>query len=142
MALAKTPDMFKCGISGLMVSDYKLQLTSQNGDSAGNELGVKYWKSVIGTDDLNSQLVKDISPVYFANKIKAPLFIYAGEDDIRTPLEQTEGMIAALKKAGNPPKDIVIKPQEGHGFGKLENNIDLYNRMFKFLAEYLGEPGK
>lgn len=142
MAMAKTPEMFKCAVSGLMVSDYKLQLTSQNGDTANNELGVKFWKKALGSEDLSSQTVRDISPVFLADKIKGPVFIYAGEDDIRTPIEQTRNMIAALTKAGNPPKDVVIKAEEGHGFGKLENNIDLYNRMLKFLAEHLGTPGK
>ena len=142
MAMAKTPEMFKCAVSGLMVSDYKLQLTSQNGDTANNELGVKFWKKAHGSEDLSSQTVRDISPVFLADKIKGPVFIYAGEDDIRTPIEQTRNMIAALTKAGNPPKDVVIKAEEGHGFGKLENNIDLYNRMLKFLAEHLGTPAK
>jgi dipeptidyl aminopeptidase/acylaminoacyl peptidase len=142
MAMAKTPEMFKCAVSGLMVSDFKLQLTSRNGDTSSSEAAVNFWKKLLGSEDLSSPVVRAISPVFLADKIKGPVFVYAGEDDIRTPIEQTRDMIAALTKAGNPPKDVVIKAEEGHGFGKVENNVDLYNRMLKFLAEHLGTPGK
>lgn len=142
MALAKTPDLFKCGVAGLMVSDLKLQLTSTSGDTAGHESSVKFWKNIIGTDDLSSDLVKSVSPAYLADKIKGAVFIYAGEDDIRTPLEQTVAMRDALKRAGNPAKAVVIKPKEGHGFGKPENNIDLYNQILKFLDEQIGPGAK
>jgi dipeptidyl aminopeptidase/acylaminoacyl peptidase len=139
MAMARNPAMFKCGISGLMVSDVKLILTSPAGDIPFDEAAVKFWYSIIGTKDLDSELVRSISPVNLASKIKGPLFVYAGRDDIRTPLEQTRKMVDALTKAGNPPKAVVIKPEEGHGFGKVENNLDLYTQILKFLDEYLLE---
>jgi dipeptidyl aminopeptidase/acylaminoacyl peptidase len=46
-------------------------------------------------------------------------------------------MIDALTRAGNPPKDVMIADNEGHGFGRVENNKELYERMLKFLAEHL-----
>jgi len=140
MALAKTPDLFKCGIAGAMVSDLKLQLTSPAGDTFDSEASVKFWKGIIGTNDLSSDLVKSVSPAFLADKIKAAVFIYAGEDDIRTPLEQTTAMRDALKRAGNPAKTVMIKEKEGHGYGKVENNIDLYTQVLKFLDAQIG-PG-
>jgi dipeptidyl aminopeptidase/acylaminoacyl peptidase len=67
--------------------------------------------------------------VNLADKIKQPVLVYAGGSDVRTPLEQTTRMMRALERAGNPPKDVIIKPEESHGFAKLENNVDLYNRI-------------
>ena len=40
---------------------------------------------------------------------------------------------------GNPAKAFVIKEKEGHGFGRLENNIDLYTQVLKFLDEQIGK---
>ncbi|KPF70506.1 hypothetical protein IP84_02060 [beta proteobacterium AAP99] len=136
-ALQKSPDLFKCGVSGLMVVDMKRQLTSRFGDTAGNEAGVEYWRRVLGVPNLDDPIVRQISPNFWADQIKQPVFIYAGRDDIRTPLEQTRLMIDALTRAGNPPKDVMIADNEGHGFGRVENNKELYERMLKFLAEHL-----
>ena len=131
--------MFKCAIAGLAVTDYKYQLTTPDGDTYGNDTGVDFWKAVLGTKDLNSQLVRDISPVNNASKIKGAVFLYAGEDDLRVPIDQIYRMDKALKAAGNPAKGFVVKAKEGHGFGKPENNVDLYTQVLKFLDEQIGK---
>ncbi len=138
-ALVKSNDMWKCAVAGLAVTDYKFQLTTQQGDTANNESGVTFWKSVLGATDLSSQLVKDISPVYNAAKIKRPVFLYAGADDIRVPIAQISNMANELESAGNSPKAYVIKKREGHGYGTLENNVDLYTQMLVFLNEQIGK---
>ena len=140
MALARFPDTFKCGISGLMVSDLPLQLTSPAGDTSSSEMAVSFWNAMIGVKTTRDTPA-DISPVNLADRIKQPLLIYAGEDDIRTPLEQTTRMIRALERAGNKPRAVIVKPGEGHGFGKTENNVELYEAILKFLEESIGKRG-
>ncbi len=139
-ALVKRPEMFACSIAGLAVTDYKYQLTTPDGDTSYNDESVDYWKKVIGIEDLNSQLARDISPVFQADKMKVPVFLYAGEDDIRVPIDQIDRMAKALRNAGNPPKAYIVKKNEGHGFGKTENNVDLYTQMLKFVEDSIGKP--
>ncbi len=136
-ALAKTPDLFKCGIAGLVVSDIDKLLNSQAGDVATSEAGIAFFHELVGFSK-NKNALTEYSPVNMAAQMKAPLFMYAGSDDIRTPLEQTMGMIKALEAAGNPPKVVVIKKEEGHGFGKIENSIELYEKILNFLDEQIG----
>jgi len=140
MALARFPDTFKCGISGLMVSDWSLLLTSPAGDVSTNEIAVSLFTAMVGVKSIRD-IPADVNPVNLADRIKQPLLIYAGEDDIRTPLEQTTRMIRALERAGNKPRAVIIKPGEGHGFGKTENNVELYEAIFKFLEESIGKRG-
>ena len=66
------------------------------------------------------------------------MFVYAGADDIRTPIEQTNAMVRALSRAGNPAKEVLIKKEEGHGFGRVENRVELYEKMLKFLDDNIG----
>ena len=139
-ALAKTPDLFKCGVAGLSVSDFELILKSTAGDTAYNTAGQKYWREVIG-EDKNPGTSKLVSPVNYADKIKSPVFFYAGADDIRTPLEQTTGMVNALKRAGQSP-EVLIKKEEGHGFGKLENRIEQYEKILDFLDRNIGSKSR
>jgi dipeptidyl aminopeptidase/acylaminoacyl peptidase len=137
-ALQKSPDLFRCGVSGLMVSDLRRQLTSRFTDFSTNDAAVDYWRRVLGVkSSLDEAIVREVSPALNGLPIRQPLFIYAGRDDVRTPLEQTRVMIDALNRAGTPPKDVFIADNEGHGFGKPENNKELYERMLKFLAEHL-----
>ncbi len=139
-ALAKTPDLFKCGVAGLIVADLEMQLTSTFGDTAYNPAGVEFWKQIIGKDAKGDIAYRETSPVYMADRIKAPVFLYAGADDVRTPIEQANAMARALSRAGNPPKEFLVKKEEGHGYGRLENNLDLYTKMLKFLGDSIG-PG-
>jgi dipeptidyl aminopeptidase/acylaminoacyl peptidase len=136
-AMIKTPDLFKCAVAGLAVTDLVYQNTSLDTDYVSNQAAVDFWKAIIGTKDLKSQLVRDLSPVNNASKIKGSVFLYAGQDDIRVPIDQINRMDKALKAAGNPAKAYVVKQKEGHGFGKLENNVDLYTQILKFLDEQL-----
>ena len=138
-ALVKSNDMWKCAVAGLAVTDFKFQLTTPQGDTFYNEAGVTFWKSILGENDLSAKLVKDISPLYSADKIKRAVFLYAGQDDIRVPINQIDDMNSALAKAGNPTKAFVVKEKEGHGFGKLENNVDLYNQILEFLNSQIGK---
>jgi dipeptidyl aminopeptidase/acylaminoacyl peptidase len=141
MSMAQHPDIFRCGVAGLVVVDKQLQLTSPAGDIAYSESAVRFWLSVLGGES-TSKIPPITSPVTYAEKIKGPVMMYAGVDDIRTPLEQTRAMQRALERAGNAPRAMVVKAEEGHGFGKLENNVDLYNVMFKFLDEQIGPKSK
>ena len=141
-ALAKTPDLFRCGVAGLVVSDLDMILSSQAGDIAQSPSAIAFWHALVGVDDRNRDALRAQSPVHMARQIKAPVFLYAGADDIRTPLEQTNAMASALRAAGNPPKEVLIKREEGHGFGKAENRIDLYEKMLKFLDESIGPNAK
>lgn len=139
MALARFPQTFRCGVAGLVVSDWPLALTSSAGDIAFSPAAVTFFERAIGVKRV-ADIPPEISPVNLADRIKHPVMFYAGADDIRTPLEQTTRMIRALERAGNPPKTVLIKPGEGHGFGRVENNAELYNAILKFLDEQIG-PG-
>lgn len=138
-AMVKTPDLFKCAVAGLAVTDLVYQNTSLDTDYVSSPAAVDFWKAIIGTTDLRSQLLRDISPVNNASKIKGAVFLYAGQDDVRVPIDQVNRMDRALRAAGNPPKAYVVKAKEGHGFGRLENNVDLYTQVLKFLGEQIGK---
>lgn len=138
-AMIKTPDLFKCAVAGLAVADLTYQLTSTETDFVSSQAALDFWKAIIGTDDFKSAITRDMSPVNHAQKIKGAVFMYAGRDDVRVPIDQMYRMDKALKAAGNPAKAFVIKEKEGHGFGKTENNVDLYTQVLTFLEQQIGK---
>ena len=137
-ATIKSADVFACAIAGAAPSDPRVQNTSTQTDYAGNDGAVSHWKRVLGVKGDDWSVADAVAPARHADRSRIPLFIYSGQDDQRVPIEQTRLMVDALKKAGKPAEVVMIKPGEGHGFGKLENNVDLYTQMLKFLERHIG----
>lgn len=137
MAMARAPELFKCGIAGLIASDKQLQLTSASTDYASSDAAVLYWLRILGAES-TSKIDPIVSPARLADRVKGPVLMYAGAADSRTPIEQTRAMRGALERAGNAPRKVIVKGDEGHGFGKLENNVELYEAIFQFLDATIG----
>jgi len=137
MGVAKTPEKYRCAVAGLAVTDLELLMTSGSGDIPLSTTGLALWKDWVGDPSKESAALRAVSPAYLANRIKAPVLMYSGAADIRVPLEQPQKMRRALNAAGQNPEWIVMA-DEGHGFGVLENNVQLYRRVLDFLAKHIG----
>jgi dipeptidyl aminopeptidase/acylaminoacyl peptidase len=133
--LARPSNPFACAISGLPVTDLKYQ--RNNADYSRSPSAVEYWRKVQGVSSFDDPSVRELSPLYNAEKIKVPVFMYVGQDDVRTPSAQAEKMRDALSAAGYPLKDYYIGKSEGHGFGVTATNVELYEKILKFLESTL-----
>jgi dipeptidyl aminopeptidase/acylaminoacyl peptidase len=136
VGLTFTPDVFACGISHVGVSDLARLL-----DTAPEywELGKPWWKRFIG-DSRNPEdrkIMDSKSPLYKADAVTKPLLIMHGVNDPRVKLEQSELMVAALKKAGKQV-DFVTFSGDGHGNQRWPNNLTMYRKTEDFLANCLG----
>lgn len=141
-ATIKSADVFACAVAGLVVSDKKLQLNSTLTDYASSESGVALWKRILGVKGDDWTPANEVAPALHAERSRIPLFIYAGGADRRTPLEQTRLMVDALKKVGKAPDEVLVKMDEAHGYGKLENRVELYEKMLNFLDKHIGPASR
>jgi dipeptidyl aminopeptidase/acylaminoacyl peptidase len=140
MGVAKTPDKYRCAIAGLAVTDLELLLTSNEGVLPRNRTGgLQFWHRLVGNPDneVDRAAMRAVSPAFLASKIKVPILMYSGVDDYIVPLEQPKKMRAALVAQGRTMRWIA-KDDEAHGFGKLANNVDLYNEVLDFLDQNIG----
>jgi dipeptidyl aminopeptidase/acylaminoacyl peptidase len=87
-------------------------------------------------DPKNKQLFEDRSPVYHLDSIKAPLLMLAGGHDPRCPASETRQTEEAIEKRGGTV-EVKIYDNEGHGFSKVENQIDAYKRVAGFLKAHV-----
>ena len=92
--------------------------------------------ATMGDPVKNKALFEDRSPIFFVDKIKAPLFLLAGGNDPRCPKEETQQVVDAVKKHGGVV-DYKIYAKEGHGFARVENQIDAYKRVADFLKAHV-----
>lgn len=82
----------------------------------------------------DSIMMRQNSPVYNVDKIKADLFVAQGANDPRVVQAESDQMVEALKTRG-VNVEYMLKANEGHGFRNEENRFDFYNAMIEFLDE-------
>jgi dipeptidyl aminopeptidase/acylaminoacyl peptidase len=82
-------------------------------------------------------LLKERSPLTYADAIKKPLLIGQGANDPRVNVAESDQIVAAMK-AKNIPVTYVVFPDEGHGFARPVNNIAFNAVAENFLAKCLG----
>ena len=86
----------------------------------------------VGHPEKEEEFLRSISPVFHADKIKAPLFIAQGARDPRVNKSESDQMVAALAARGIKV-EYMVKENEGHGFRNEENRFEFYEAMEKFL---------
>jgi len=102
-----------------------------------------YWKpfldmmhEMVGDPVQDRALLEARSPVFHADRIRAPLFIAQGANDPRVNKDESDQMVAALKQRGIAV-EYMVKADEGHGFENEENRLDFYRAMDRFLGAHL-----
>jgi len=101
------------------------------------ELGRQMMYEMIGHPEKERELLREISPVFHADKIKAPLFVAQGANDPRVKKAESDQIVEALTKRGIDVQ-YMVKENEGHGFSNEENRFDFYRAMEEFLGRHLG----
>jgi acetyl esterase/lipase len=138
MGLAKTPDLFKCGINYVGVTDLNLFATATWSDFANSDFLKFGIREMVGDLTNDKERLKTTSPVEMASRIKAPVFMAYGGADVRVVPEHGTRMKAALEKAGQHPQ-WMLADGEGHGYREIKNEVMFYGAMEKFLAENIGK---
>jgi dipeptidyl aminopeptidase/acylaminoacyl peptidase len=135
-ALTLQPEAFKVGVDLFGISNWVRTLNSTPPwwgamrDSLFAEMGDPR------TDD---ERLRRISPLFNADRIKAPLMVLQGANDPRVLQIESDEIVAAAKKKGVPVEYIVF-PDEGHGFRKRANEIKGYGAVLAFLEQHLKKP--
>lgn len=91
---------------------------------------------MLGDPKTDAAMLKAISPLQQAARIKAPVLLVHGEVDKRVPFVHAKEMREALRKNGQEP-DWLTFPDEAHGWQKPENQVLFARRLEAFLARHL-----
>jgi dipeptidyl aminopeptidase/acylaminoacyl peptidase len=131
--LAFTPDLYACGVDYVGVSNLFTLLKTIP----------PYWKplldmfyEMVGNPETDKALLAEASPVLHADNIRVPLLIAQGAQDPRVNVDESDQMVAALKKHGIAV-EYLVKENEGHGFHNEENRFEFYEAMEKLLKKHL-----
>lgn len=132
MGVVKTPELYRCAVSFAGVSDLP-------------DL-IRHWGNYIGGDEWGEEQIgrfwgdrarlQATSPARQAEHIRVPVLLVHGTVDRAVPIEQSEAMVKALKRAGKPYRYI---EQEGgdHYLSRYEHRLEFFTAMESFLDENL-----
>ncbi len=131
MGTVREPGLYQCAAG--YVGIYDLPLMFERGDIQSDRSGMTYLRDWLGAPEA----LAERSPVNLAAQVKVPVFLAAGGEDKRAPIQHTKKMEAALRRAGTPVESLYYK-SEGHGFYTPQHQREYYTRLLAFLSRSLG----
>ncbi|AVF48568.1 S9 family peptidase [Elizabethkingia anophelis] len=133
MGLIKTPDLYACGVDYVGVSNIFTFFDSfPEYWKPYKEMVKQIWYDLDNPEE--AKIAKEVSPVFQIDKIKKPLFVVQGANDPRVNINESDQIVKGLRAKGFDVP-YMVKYDEGHGFGKELNRIELYTYMLGFFAK-------
>jgi len=130
MGVTKAPDVWAAGVPIVPFVNYFTEIANE--DPVLREMDL----ATMGDPVKNKALWEERSPINFVDRIKAPLLLLAGGHDPRCPKSEAMQVLDAVKKRGGVA-ELKIYENEGHGFSKVENQIDSWKRIADFLKAHV-----
>jgi len=126
-----TPDLYACGIDYAGISNIFTWM-----EGFPPFVPREWWYERVGHPEKDEELLRAISPLFHVDQIKVPMLIAHGANDPQVRQEESDQIVEALRERGIEV-EYILKEDEGHGFLKEENRLELYRAMERFLAKHL-----
>ena len=130
MGVTKAPEMWAAGVPIVPFVNWFTEIEHEDPVLQQSDL------ATMGDLVENKARYEDRSTINFIDQVKAPLLLLAGGHDPRCPKEETLQVVEAIKKRGGVVEYKVFE-NEGHGFARVENQIDAYKRAADFLKAHV-----
>ena len=127
-------DEFAAGASYFGVADAE----TLAGDT--HKFESRYLELLIGPDPEQAELYRERSPINHVDRLRVPVILFQGLEDLVVPPNQAEQMAAALERNGVPYAYLPFEGEQ-HGFRKAETNIRCLESELYFYGRIMGfEP--
>jgi dipeptidyl aminopeptidase/acylaminoacyl peptidase len=130
MGVTKSPETWAAGVPIVPFVNWFTEMEHEDPVLRESDM------ATMGDPVENRALFEDRSPINFIDKVTAPLLLLAGGNDPRCPKSETLQVVEAITKRGGTA-EYHIYENEGHGFSKVGNQIDAYNRVASFLKAHV-----
>ena len=132
-----TPDLYCCGVP--YVAPSNLITLTESFPAYWRPLLEGSWYKRIGDPEVEADRedMASRSPIHFVDRIKVPLLVIHGANDVRVKQVEADRIVTALRDKGEPV-EYMVAPDEGHGYRAPLNRRALAVAMEKFLARHLG----
>jgi acylaminoacyl-peptidase len=131
-----TPDVFCCSVPVVGITNLQTLLESMPPYWAGFAEFMYRSYGDPRTPE-GRALLAERSPIYKVDRIKKPMLIFHGANDVRCKIAESDTIVAAMQAKGIPVT-YVVYPDEGHGFQKPPNRLSYIAIAEAFFARHLG----
>jgi len=135
--LTLTPELYACGANYIGVTDIEGRAPPRS--FAGPRV-IREALAIRNVDPVKeADIIRATNPILHVPAIRAPLFAAYGKNDPRVTFDQWQRLESKLKQYGKT-YEVMVAENEGHGFRKLENQVELYRRLEAFFEKYMNVP--
>lgn len=139
MGLVNDPQVYRCGVDWVGVTDIELMYTARWSDIDEATIWRDYgMPKLVGDREADAAQLKATSPLQNAGRIHAPLLLAYGGKDTRVPKEHGVKFRDALLKQPGADVQWVLYDDEGHGWRNVDTRLDFWNRVAAFLDRNIG----
>ncbi len=137
MGVVRDGARFRCAAAWVAVTEPRLLFEHRFDSDSTEEVREVHLPRRLADPERDAELLREISPVVQAARIRAPLLLAWGERDRRVPLVHGERLQRALREAGHTAHEVVIYEGEGHSWLRIDTLVDFAGRLERFLAREL-----
>ena len=128
--ITEYPEMFAAGANLFGIVNFKTFFAN-----------TEPWMAAISTIEYGDpatepELLQQLSPIHRIDRIITPTIVLHGANDTNVPVVEAEQVVENLDARGVPVK-YVLFPDEGHGWGKVENRVTSDVEIVKWFEAHL-----
>jgi dipeptidyl aminopeptidase/acylaminoacyl peptidase len=132
-----TPDRFACAIDLAGISDLATFIGTIPPWWMPSLPELKVRIGADGSSEAGRKFLASRSPITYVDRIKCPLLVAHGMNDVRVPVAQSDAFVAAMQQRKRPVTYVTYR-DEGHVFRRAPNRLSLAAVAEAFLAQNLG----
>jgi len=135
--LQRSPELYRCGISVVGVADWQRQIERQPPYWWGSRATYSLYYGDPGTPEGAAELAR-ISPLHALEKIRAPLLLLHGRNDVRVQVADSDEVAAGLRRLGRWVEYLSFG-DEGHTTRRTANRLASWRATDAFLRRCMAD---
>jgi dipeptidyl aminopeptidase/acylaminoacyl peptidase len=104
--------VYRCAVSVAGPADLRSFFLWQQQRHGNQSSATRYWRALVGADSGGDKVMVELSPSLMAAQANAPVLLVHGTDDTVVPIEQSESMASALRRAKKPYELLTLKGED------------------------------
>jgi dipeptidyl aminopeptidase/acylaminoacyl peptidase len=129
-AITEYPDLWAAAVDFVGIANW-VTFLENTGDWRRSHREAEY-----GSLADDREFLESISPIHSVENIECPLFVQHGANDPRVPVGEARQIAEEVEAQGIPVETCIFE-DEGHHTTKLDNRIEMFERIAAFLDEHV-----